>query len=94
MPVIGQTRNIHESLASAVQEIERLEAELKQRRARDAKVQELVQSLGIALGAMLVVAEYGECEAMHPDLAEEMARAALKDLASYCASIVAMQEPL
>jgi hypothetical protein len=32
-----------------------------------------------ALRAMLIVYEHGECEAMHPDVAENMARAALAE---------------
>jgi len=31
-----------------------------------------------ALEALLIVMEAGECEAMHPDLAEQMARAAVR----------------
>ena len=34
-------------------------------------------ALVAALKALLIVAEHGECEAMHPDVADNMARAAL-----------------
>ena len=40
-------------------------------------LREVNAELVTALEAMLIIAEAGECEAMHPDLAESMARAAL-----------------
>lgn len=47
----------------------------------------IAEELAVALGALMIDKEHGECEAMHPDVADGLAQAATKRYAAFRAAL-------